>query len=141
MYVIYCHVTHCHLSCHYLSSSLRSLNFLLVGKHSEARVRSSCGVQATPKASLCCLLQPMDCVSCLYNILVSTFWCLWVLGSTFLYFGYFLVFLKTFWYYGSVVFKLRLLSPAGDGLRSLSLKPSINLTVGNASRPTVGTVA
>ena len=83
MYVIYCHVTHCHLSCHYLSSSLRSLNFLLVGKHSEARVRSSCGVQATPKASLCCLLQPMDCVSCLYNILVSTFWCLWVLGSTF----------------------------------------------------------
>ena len=71
-HVIYFHVTHCQLSCHYLSSSLRSLDFLPVGKHSEARVRSSCGVQALPQASLCCLLQPMDCVSCLYYILVST---------------------------------------------------------------------
>ena len=69
----------------------------------------------------------MDCVIFCYY--------LWVL-FVFVLFGI----LKTFWHFGSVVFKLRLLSPAGDGLRSSSLKPSINLTVGNAG-PAVATVA
>ena len=108
-HVIYRHVTHCQLSCHYLPSSLRSLDFHLVGKHSESPVRSSCGVQATPEASLYCLMQPMDCVSRLYT-LVSTCWCLWVLGSTWKYFlmlwVLFCIFKQTFWYYRSVVFKL-----------------------------------
>ena len=52
----------------------------------------------------------------------------------------FVAFLYCFGISKAVVFKLRLLSPAGDGLRSSSLQPSINLTVGNAG-PAVATVA